>query len=44
VLIAAARIVAGAHYLSDVTFAAALGIACAILTCNAIGCHRRDTS
>ena len=44
VLIAAARILAGAHYLSDVTFAAALGIVCAILTCNAIGCQRRDTS
>lgn len=32
-LIAAARVAAGAHYLSDVTFAAALGIACALLVC-----------
>jgi membrane-associated phospholipid phosphatase len=31
-LIGAARIFAGAHYLSDVTFAAALGVACALLT------------
>ncbi len=30
-IIAAARIIAGAHYLSDVTFAAALGIASAVL-------------
>jgi len=31
-LIALARILSGAHYLSDVTFAAALGLACALLT------------
>jgi membrane-associated phospholipid phosphatase len=30
-LIAAARIFAGAHYLSDVLFAAALGVVCAVL-------------
>ncbi|MBV9009827.1 MAG: phosphatase PAP2 family protein [Verrucomicrobia bacterium] len=35
-LIAAARLLAGAHYLSDVTFAAALGIACALLARRAI--------
>ncbi len=29
--IAAARVIAGAHYLSDVTFAAALGIASALI-------------
>ncbi len=31
-VIGAARIITGAHYLSDVTFAAALGIACALVT------------
>ena len=33
ILIAAARVFAGAHYLSDVVFAAALGITCAVSTC-----------
>jgi undecaprenyl-diphosphatase len=36
IIIAAARILAGAHFLSDVIFAAALGIACAVLTCRVI--------
>jgi membrane-associated phospholipid phosphatase len=44
IVIAAARIISGAHYLSDVTFAAGLGILCAELSCNALGCQRRDTS
>jgi membrane-associated phospholipid phosphatase len=39
IVIAAARIFAGAHYLSDVTFAVALGLACAVLSTNAIGCQ-----
>lgn len=36
VVIAAARVLANAHYLSDVTFAAALGIVCAALTCRSV--------
>ena len=36
VVIAAARVFAGAHYLSDVVFAAALGFVCAALTCRII--------
>ncbi len=54
-LIAAARIFSGAHYLSDVTFAAALGIGSAILACRITldhttsqplnpGCHQRGAS
>ncbi len=43
-LIAAARILAGAHYLSDVIFAAALGLACALITWRAVGCQQPDTS
>jgi membrane-associated phospholipid phosphatase len=36
IMIAAARVLSGAHYLSDVIFAVALGIACAALTCRVI--------
>lgn len=36
VIIAAARVLARAHYLSDVFFAAALGLACALLICRFI--------
>jgi membrane-associated phospholipid phosphatase len=43
-LIAAARILAGAHYLSDVIFAAALGLVCALITWRAVGCQQPDTS
>jgi undecaprenyl-diphosphatase len=35
-LIGAARIFAGAHYLSDVTFAAAVGLACALIVYRSI--------
>jgi membrane-associated phospholipid phosphatase len=35
-IIAAARVLAGAHYLSDIVFAAALGIVCAALSCRSV--------
>jgi membrane-associated phospholipid phosphatase len=44
IVIAAARVIAGAHYLSDVTFATALGVTCALLTSKAMGCQPRLTS